>query len=78
MVGAWILVECEMGRIASAAKELEKLDGVLQADATLGPYDVFLYAEKSDVEAMGNFVTDEVQAVPGVQRTTTCLSVKLG
>ena len=77
MVRAWILVECEMGRIASAAKELEKLD-VLQVDATLGPYDVFLYAEKSDVEAMGNFVTDEVQAVPGVQRTTTCLSVKLG
>jgi len=78
MVRAWVLVECEIGQIASATRELEKLDGVIQADATLGSYDTFLCVEKPDVEAIGNFVTDKVQAIRGVKRTTTCLSVKLG
>ena len=77
MVRAHILVECEPGEIAPTTQALENLEGVEQADATLGPYDVVVIVQKEDLEELGNFVTQEVQSVPGVKGTTTCLSVQL-
>lgn len=76
MVRAFILVECQPGQIAAATRELKELEGVEQVDSILGPYDVVLCTKKDDLDTLGNFVTEQVQRVPGVKGTTTCLSIQ--
>ena len=34
--------------------------------------------EANDLDALGTAITDAIQTVTGVQRTTTCLAVRLG
>ena len=46
-------------------------------DTVTGPYDVIVQLEADDLDRLGNAITDAVQKVTGVQRTTTCLAVKL-
>ena len=47
-------------------------------DTVTGPYDVIVLVEADDLDQLGRAIMNEVAAVPGVQRTTTCLSVNLG
>ena len=35
-------------------------------------------ARADDIDLLGRCITEDIQQVPGVQRTTTCLSVMLG
>jgi DNA-binding Lrp family transcriptional regulator len=51
---------------------------VVAVDTVTGPYDVIVQLEADDLDLLGKCITEEIQQVPGVQRTTTCLSVQLG
>ena len=51
---------------------------VVAVDAVTGPYDVIALLESDDLDKMGRAITDGIQRVDGVQRTTTCLVVRLG
>jgi DNA-binding Lrp family transcriptional regulator len=51
---------------------------VLAVDTVTGPFDVIVQLEADDLDKLGNAITEGVQKVEGVQRTTTCLAVKLG
>ncbi|MCH8284669.1 MAG: Lrp/AsnC ligand binding domain-containing protein, partial [Chloroflexi bacterium] len=51
---------------------------VISVDTVTGPFDVIVQLEADDLDKLGNCITDGIQRVEGVQRTTTCLAVKLG
>ena len=51
---------------------------VISVDAVTGPYDVIALLESEDLDTLGQAITDGIQRVDGVQRTNTCLVVKLG
>ena len=51
---------------------------VVSVDTVTGPFDVIVQLEADDLDKLGNCITDGLQRVEGVQRTTTCLAVKLG
>ena len=51
---------------------------VVSVDAVTGPFDVIALLESDDLDKLGRAITDAIQQVSGVQRTTTCLVVKLG
>ena len=81
-VRGYVLIEGEVGKAKSVGELVEKLQHpdakVLAVDTVTGPFDVIVQLEAEDLDHLGNCITDGIQRVEGVQRTTTCLAVKLG
>jgi len=78
---AYVLIETAAGKTKSVKKELTQIKGGLSAvvnlDAVTGPFDFIAVVEGPTLDAVGNLVTDEIGAIDGVTRTTTCLAVAL-
>jgi DNA-binding Lrp family transcriptional regulator len=81
-VRGYVLIEAEVGKAKSVGEAVRKLSHpdakVTSVDTVTGPFDVIVQLEADDLDRLGNCITDGLQRVEGVQRTTTCLSVKLG
>ena len=77
MVQAYVLIQTEVGKAASVAEEVRKIEGVENADDVTGPYDVIVRASAEDVDQLGKLVVAKVQAVEGITRTLTCPVVNL-
>ena len=77
MVQAYILIQTEVGKAASVAEAISKLDGVANAEDVTGPYDVIVRAEARNVDELGKLVVARIQSVDGITRTLTCPVVHL-
>ena len=77
MVGAYILIQTDVGKAATVAQEIATIPGVINAEAVTGPYDAIVHAESDDVDSLGKLVVARIQAVEGITRTLTCPVVKL-
>ena len=81
-VRGYILIEAEVGKAKSVGEAVQALAHaqakVVSVDTVTGPFDVIVQLEADDLDKLGNSITDGIQRVEGVQRTTTCLAVKLG
>jgi DNA-binding Lrp family transcriptional regulator len=77
MVGAYILIQTDVGRSADVAAAAAEIPGVVASDDVIGPYDVIVRAEASDVDELGRMVVSKLQAIPGIARTLTCTVVRL-
>ncbi len=77
----YVLIEAEVGRskgVGDAVVALKHADArVTSVDTVTGPYDVIVQVEADDLDKLGSAITEGIQSIDGVQRTTTCLSVKL-
>jgi DNA-binding Lrp family transcriptional regulator len=77
----YVLVETEVGRTQAVGAELRHLSSqtakVIAVDTVTGPFDVIVQLEAADLDHLGKCITDEVQQIDGIQRTTTCLAVNL-
>ncbi len=71
-VQAYILIQTEVGKAASVARNISTIPGVTLAEGVTGPYDVIMRAESPSMEDLGRTVLAKVQAVPGITRTLTC------
>jgi DNA-binding Lrp family transcriptional regulator len=76
-VNAYVLIQTEVGKAASVAREIADLQGVLNAEDVTGPYDVIVRAEADTMDELGKLVVAKVQAVSGITRTLTCPVVHL-
>ncbi len=52
------------------------MDQVVEAHSILGPYDIIAVVEAGDTNQMGRLVNVEIQVIPGVLETLTCLIVE--
>ncbi|MBT8197577.1 MAG: Lrp/AsnC ligand binding domain-containing protein [Acidimicrobiia bacterium] len=77
MVEAYVLIQTEVGRAAAVADEISGIEGVTNAEAVVGPYDIIVRTQATDVDALGKMVVARIQAVEGITRTLTCSVVKL-
>jgi len=81
-IRGYILVETEVGRTQAVGRAMRDLSPtlarVIAVDTVTGPFDVIVQLEADDLDLLGKCITEDIQRVPGVQRTTTCLSVQLG
>ena len=79
---AYVLIEAAVGKAKTVGEGTKKVKfddtRVISVDAVTGPYDVIALLESDDLDQLGRAITDGIQTVDGVQRTTTCLVVKLG
>ena len=71
---AFILIETEVGRAKQVALALRAFEGVLSADVVTGTFDIIALIEASDMSAMADLVTGQVQGIRGVLRTITCVA----
>jgi len=77
LVEAYILIQTEVGKAASVAREIGQIPGVTMAEAVTGPYDAIVHTRAEDVDALGKLVVARIQAVEGITRTLTCPVVRL-
>jgi DNA-binding Lrp family transcriptional regulator len=79
---AYVLIESAVGQASGVAEGVKALSfsdaKVVAVDAVTGPFDVIALLESDDLDKLGRAITDGIQQVEGVQRTTTCLVVRLG
>jgi DNA-binding Lrp family transcriptional regulator len=81
-VRGYVLIETDVGKAKAVGAAIGDFSypgaRVTSVDTVTGPYDVIVQLEADDLDKLGNAITDGIQRVEGVQRTTTCLAVRLG
>ena len=75
MVQAYILIQTDVGRAATVAQAIARLEGVALAEDVTGPYDVIARVEAQSVDELGKLVIAKIQDVEGITRTLTCTVV---
>jgi DNA-binding Lrp family transcriptional regulator len=79
---AYILIEAEVGHAKGVADAVSVLKHpsarIATVDTVTGPFDVIVQMEADDLDKLGTAITEGLQRIEGVQRTTTCLAVRLG
>ena len=75
MAKAFILLETTPGMIRDVASMLREIEELHTADLVTGPHDIIAVLDAPDVESLGDLLAEKVRTIPGVVRTTTCLSV---
>jgi hypothetical protein len=71
MVQAFVLVHTEVGRATTVARQIESVDGVVSAEAVVGPYDVIVRADGASDTEIADIVS-RIQKVDAITRTLTC------
>ncbi len=74
---AYILIDIQMGMTPEVLRNLKSLGPIQIAEMTFGEYDAIAVAEVSDVNALASLISKEVQVIPGITNTVTCMAVDL-
>jgi len=70
---AYVLFKVNSGTEREVAQKLVEFDEVIQADIIFGEYDVVAKMSTKDIDALENFVSEKVRAVPNVLLTSTMI-----
>ena len=73
---AYILIDIRTGEIHDVIRQIRRVEGVLEATITFGPYDAIAVVETDSVKTIGKIMTKAIQPIPGVIETLTCLAVE--
>ncbi len=80
-VKSYILIEADVGtakQVALSLGEITRSEGEIKSvEMVTGPFDVICLVEADNLERLGSCITDSIQTVPGVKRTTTCLTIQV-
>ncbi len=74
---AYVLIETAVGKTKDVVKALKQVDGVREADAVTGEYDIVAVVEAENLNSIGELVTGKIHTIGGIQRTATYLSVSV-
>lgn len=74
---AYILVKIRTGGIQEVVRNLQRIKGITEANMTFGPYDAVAVIEAEDLKNLGRILDSEIQPIPGVLETLTCLAVEI-
>jgi DNA-binding Lrp family transcriptional regulator len=72
---AFILINAQTGGITDVVKNLKHIKGVSEAYMTFGPYDIVSSIEGENIHEIGHILANQIQPIPGVIETLTCLVV---
>jgi DNA-binding Lrp family transcriptional regulator len=73
MLQSHILVQSSVGSATIVAELAEALPGVLEARTVTGSYDVVARAQADDLKQLAKRIVFQIQTIPGVMRTATCI-----
>lgn len=72
---AFVLIKIRAGEVREVIRQLRKVDTVVEAHMTFGPYDGVAVIEAADLNAVGSLIALAIQPIPGIEQTLTCLAV---
>jgi len=75
---AFALIETAVGKTKEVFSALQKLAAIKSVDTVTGPYDIIVTIEGADLNAIGNVVATKIHNIPGINRTVTCLCIRVG
>ncbi len=73
---AFVLINIRTGEIEDVVRHLKRLEPIKEATMTFGPYDAVAIVEAADVRELGKILSSQIQPIPGVMETLTCLSAE--
>lgn len=74
---AYVLLNIRTGEVAQVLHLLATVPSIREAHMTFGPYDAVAVLEAGDVNAIGKIISNEIQPIPGILETLTCLAVDI-
>lgn len=77
MVNAYSLISAEPGKTAEVFRDVKTLEGVKNAEAVAGPYDIVARIEVNSLEKLTKSIFGDIRSIPGVTNTTTLIVVEL-
>ena len=72
---AIVLTKAHTGEVEETVHFIRKIRAVREAHVTFGPYDIITVIESNRLADIGDIVVNEIQPIPGVEKTLTCLMV---
>lgn len=72
---AYVLINVRAGEVRDVVRQTRKLDSVVEAHMTFGPFDVVAVVNAEDLKDLGHMIASEIQPIPGVMETLTCVAV---
>ena len=76
-VKAYVLIKVSTGEITEVVRRLHQIKAVRTAEMTFGDFDAIAIIEAGDLESMGAVIAAQVQTIPGIISTNTCLAVEV-
>lgn len=73
---AYVLINIHTGVIHEVIRNLQRLEGIHEANMTFGPYDAVAVIEADSVKNLGDILASKIQPIPGILNTITCLAVE--
>jgi len=74
---AFVLINIRTGEIYDVVRQLKKISQIKDVNMTFGPYDAVAVVESKDIDDLGKILAGEIQPIPGVEETLTCLAVEI-
>ena len=75
-VTAYILVAVETARVRDVLESIKKVEGVVEAHAVTGEYDIIAKMEAKDLKELGEKIIERIHRIKGVERTVTAIVVE--
>jgi DNA-binding Lrp family transcriptional regulator len=72
---AYVLIKIHTGEVRNVVHQLIRIEGVVEANMTFGPYDAVVILNVENVDKLGAIIATKIQPIPGIQDTLTCLAV---
>ena len=69
---AYVLINVEAGMGKQVYDALHNLEGTQSVEAVMGPYDIVALVQGTDFPDIARKVLNQIQNMPGVDRTLTC------
>jgi len=70
MISAYILINMEPGNSEKAIAEMRKIDNVVKISVVAGEFDIVVRVQVNSLDKLLK-VTDKIQMIKGVNKTTT-------
>jgi DNA-binding Lrp family transcriptional regulator len=74
---AFVLIKIRAGEVKDVVRQLRKMDNIIEAHMTFGPYDAVAVITAQDVSGLGTMIATSIQPIPGVEQTLTCIAVDI-
>ena len=71
-VSAYVLIQTEVGKAATVATAVARIEGVEVAETVTGPYDAIVKVSGATMDEVARTVVSSIQLVDGITRTLTC------
>lgn len=74
---AYVLLNAESAEMENVLHRLEGAPSIVSVEAVSGPFDLIAVVEVETLPDLSRLIARELQAVPGVVRTMTCVVLPL-